>query len=404
MDHASPLMIIALDASRTSELTELAQRMGYSGAPVTSGDGSAAARILEGRVKPPEFLLIDIAAKGSAAFADLEQIAQHCEASVSVVVLGDTNDVALYREMKQRGVLDYFPRPFQAADISAAFTGVRRAQRGQGSGHVIACMSAASGDGSSTVAVNTAYCIAQEFKQPTVLVDMDYQFGLIAKSLDLSAPFGTRELFEDTGRGLDDLLVQKMLVNYGENLSIIAAPNELRLMPSIRAEVIEEMLEVLRARYKYVIIDLPHVWTDWTAAALAGSDQICLTAQLWLRSLTHSTRLLTAWQSAGIERSKVRLIINRSGAKFKEGITAEEFERICNHKIDAHVNNDIKAIVAAENQGKTLYQSAQGTLIQQQLRQISQDIITHFEGGAGATSSSGGKKGLMGMFEKKASA
>jgi len=125
-----------------------------------------------------------------------------------------------------------------------------------------------------------------------------------------------------------------------------------------------------------------------------------MVAQLWLRSLTHTTRMLNAWQAAGIERNKVQLIINRSGAKFKEAISAKEFERICTQKINHYLNNDIKAVVGAENLGKTLIETAQGSMLQQQFRSISQDIISHFEGTPNISSNN--KKGLMSMFDKKA--
>ncbi len=401
MYRHSPLLIISLGSDQQEPLAELASAMGYADPHLSVGPMSEAIKALASRPRSPEFIIIDIGAKERDALADIDALAEHCEANVNVVVIGSVNDINFYRELKTRGILEYFPRPVQANELAATFMGHQLKSRGNATqGRVIASMSAASGDGSSTLAMNLAYCFAAEHKQPTVLVDMDYQFGLIAKTLDLTAPFGTRELFEHPDRGLDDLLVQKMLVKYEDNLSIISAPNELRLMPSIRPEIIQDMLHILRGRYKYVVVELPHVWTDWTAAVLKNSDQIMMVGQLWLRSLTHATRMLTAWQAAGIDRSKVQLIINRSGAKFKEAISAEEFERICNQKIDAHLNNDIKAVVNAENLGKTLIETGNGTVLQQQFRAVAQELITRFEGTTATAAT--GKKGLMGIFDKKA--
>lgn len=400
MNHASPLLIMSFSRDEAASLAELALSMGYGDAQLVSGSVGECVRALESRAKAPEFLVIDIGGKGRDVLPELDELAQHCEASVHVAVIGTVNDIGFYRELKNRGVLEYFAKPVAPAELAATFTSFK--QRGRsGAGTVIASMSAASGDGSSTLAINLAYCFATEHKQPTVLVDMDYQFGLIAKSLDLTAPFGTRELFEYPDRGLDDLLVQKMSVKYDERLSIISSPNELRLMPAIRPDVIEDMLTILRAKYAYVVVELPHVWTDWTAAVLKNADQVMLVGQLWLRSLTHATRLLNAWQGAGIDRGKVSLIVNRSGAKFKEAISAEEFENICNQKIEAHLNNDIKAVVNAENQGKTLMETGAGSLLQQQFKQIAHDLVVKFDG-----AESGGaqaRKGLKGIFDKKVS-
>ena len=326
------------------------------------------------------------------------------------MVIGSVNDISFYRELKQRGILEYFPRPANPNDVKnvlAQALEMRQQQRAAvtANGIVVSCMSAASGDGGSTVAVNLAYCLAVEQKISTVLVDMDYQFGLIAKSLDLTAPFGIRELFDHPERGLDDTLVEKMLVKYGERMRIIASPNELQFLPLLRPELIRNLIDILRTKYKVVIIDLPHVWTHGTAAALKHSDHNILVGQLWLRSLTHATRLINAWQNAGVSTEHTSLIINRSGAKFREAISAEEFERICRQKIEAHLNNDIKAVVNAENQGMTVCETApEGALLPQQFKQIASNLVDRFNLRVvmpQMQQGSGAKKGLRALFDKR---
>jgi pilus assembly protein CpaE len=242
-------------------------------------------------------------------------------------------------------------------------------------GTVISCISAASGDGASTFAVNLAYCLAEEFDQSTVLIDMDYQFGLIAKSLDITAPFGIRELFDFPERGIDELLIEKMLVKHGKNLSIIASPHELRQLPVVKPELVRDMISLLRTKFNYVILDIPHIWTGWTAASLTYSDHVVMVAQLWLRSLTHSSRLLAVWQTIGLSENSISVVINRSGAKFKEAITAHDFERITHHKIEAYLSNDIKSVVTAESEGKTLFEIGHSVLLQQQIRQFTKNIL-----------------------------
>src|SRR5690606_17133042 len=139
-----------------------------------------------------------------------------------------------------------------------------------------------------------------------------------------------------------DMLVGKMLVSYKHHLKIVAAPSELRLLPTIRPEVVRELIGILRQRFAFVVIDVPHVWTDWTAAALSYSNHSVMVAQLWLRSLTHATRLLAAWRNIGIAQDDVSVVVNRSGAKFKEAVSAQDFERICHHAIHSYVDNDVK--------------------------------------------------------------
>lgn len=374
MSLFSPLLIVCLDPEEAAALSQLARALGYPDAHIIAGGFDEATLALDQRTTAPEYIIIDIGDHGADVLPALDAFAVHCEESVRVIVIGGINDIVFYRELKSRGVLEYFPRPAQAADIRALLMNSRPApapataadQPSQAT--VISVMSAASGDGASTLAMNLAYALAETYKQPTVLVDMDYQFGLVAKSLDLAAPFGIRELFDYPDRGLDSMLIGKMLASYTEHLSIIAAPGELRLLPAIRPEIVRELVALLRSRFAFVVIDIPHVWTDWTAAALTYSDQAVMVGQLWLRSLTHATRLLTSWHSIGLARDSVSLVINRSGAKFKEAITPQDFERICHHVIDAHIDNDVKAVTQAETEGRTLFEIKQGAELRQQIK------------------------------------
>ncbi len=383
MSIFSPLLVVSLSPDETHTVSELARSLGYPDAHVVEGGFKEAAEALALRATPPDYIIFDIANRGEDILPELDEFASHCEPSVRVVMIGSINDIVFYRALRQRGVLEYLPRPVAASDVRTVLlqTATQHMQVSQASPSctVIAFMSAASGDGATTLALNTAYSLAQDYKQPTVLVDMDYQYGLISKSLDLTAPFGIRELFDHPERGLDNMLINKMLVRYKDKLSIIAAPSDLSILPVIRPETVRELVGVLRTQFRFIVIDVPHMWTDWTSAALTYSDHVVMVAQLWLRSLTHASRMLAAWQAVGIARGDVSLVINRSGAKFKEAITAKDFERICHHKVDAYVNNDVKAITQAETHAKTLLEGEEGGLLPHQIRKIAEMMVARFQ-------------------------
>ena len=408
--NSSPVLLISFGNEDSASLKTLATACGLTNTQMVTGPVSESIRVLSSFGGSPETIIIDIGPRGKDVLADLDELALYCEAGVSVLIIGSVNDIGFYRELKQRGIVEYFPRPAQVEDIKNALQQAeyaRQQQRASLSAHgtVITCMSTASGDGGSTLAVNLSYCLAEAQKQSTVLVDMDYQFGLIAKSLDVTAPFGIKELFDNPDRGIDDILIEKMLARYGDHLRIIASPNELQMLPQVPPETIKDLIDILRARFKFVVIDVPNIWTPWTAATLKFADHNILVSQLWLRSLTHTTRLLNACQAAGISRDHISLVINRSGAKFKEALSAEEFERICHHKIEAYLANDIKALVTADNQGKTVYETATGnSLLPQQFKQISLALMERFnvQGATEAAPETQNKRGLMGIFDKKA--
>ncbi len=272
-----------------------------------------------------------------------------------VVVAGPVNDISLYRMLIDKGVQDYFPLPLDVTKIANSFgRTVGGASNGKNNSQVIAFASAGSGDGASTIAINVAYHLAKEHKARTIVLDMDYQFGMVAKNLDISSPYGLNELLDHPERGVDNTIIDKMAVSYMENLSIIAAPNGLQFYPTFPPEIIRDLIESLKARYDYIILDLPHIWSPWISAAFNRSDHIILVAQLWLKSVSHAARQLNAWKASGVDLQKVHVCVNRSGAKFKEGVSPRDFERVCGRPIEHFCSNDIRSAVDAEQRGSTI--------------------------------------------------
>ena len=215
-------------------------------------------------------------------------------------------------------------------------------------------MSAASGDGSSTVALNTAYLLAENFNHSVVLLDLDYQFGMAARQLDLKTPYGVRELLSNPDRGVDAALLNKVMVPYGSRLKIIAAPSELLELPKVRPEQMTELLDVLRSQFDFVIFDMQRVWVDWISTLMSQLDHRMLVSQLWLRSLTHVTRMMACWGELGIHQDDVSLVMNRSGSRFKEAMSADDFERVSGLSTKFYLPNDTRTTTTAEDQGKTV--------------------------------------------------
>ena len=157
----------------------------------------------------------------------------------------------------------------------------------------------------------------------------------------------------------------------------------------------------LQEKFDFIIIDLPHVWLPWIAAALNNSHHAVMVAQLWLRSATHASRLLGVMREIGISDDALSLVINRSGAKFKEAVGSKDFERVCNKAINFYLSNDIKSVVAAENQGKTIIEIGNSPL-ERQFRDMAQGLLGLQEDAAPRTSplQQGGKSGLGSLFRK----
>lgn len=403
MDANNPMLAVIPEGTDESFVQQVGAALGFPSINIVKGSPIQAVPFIQRHGFAPLYLLIDIGERRADILNEIDALAELCSTDTRAVVIGKLNDISFYRDIIQRGVLEYFTGTPKVPEVCAVLT--RTESNSDNSSAIVCFMGAASGDGSSTIALNTAYTLSDHYKKSTVIIDMDFQFGMIARTLDLTSPYGIKEIFAHSGRTIDNTLLSRMVVPYRGKLNAIAAPNDLAFWPDVEVDMILGLLSTLKERYEYIIIDLPHIWSGWTAAALAQSTHSIMVAQLWLRSVTHTARLLSAWKETGISDKNIQIVINRSGARFKEALTAKDYETICHKKIDYYFANDIRTIAMAENQGQTITELPGRSQLAQQFQEFAGRIITSHTGediiakGDIATST-GKEKFSLSMFKK----
>ena len=376
MVEKSPLLAIISSSAEIEAVNAVTYALGYQSAEVIEGSPADAAAQLQRQLYSPKYILLFIGQSGREILLGLDTLAECCESNTRVVAVGQTNDIGFYRALKDRGVIEYFNYPAPVDDIRAALV-----QKNSDQGHigkVIALFSGSSGDGSSTVALNLSYLLAKKHQKKVVLVDLDYQFGMISRQLELNSSYGIKEIFDHPERGVDITLIERMVTKYRDGLDVITSPQSLHFLPQIKADLIRDFITHLSGKYDYVILDMPHLWNHWISSTLSSSDHIILIAQLLLKSITHSSRLLSSWADLGIASKPLSLIINRSGSRYKEAVHPKDFERICGRAIDYYLPNDIKTICQAENRGIPVYEIGKSQLLNE-FERMAKGVLDMFE-------------------------
>jgi pilus assembly protein CpaE len=105
-----------------------------------------------------------------------------------VVVVGRVNDVELYRELMRRGVSEYLVAPLNPLHLIEVISGLYLDPGCSPIGRVVAFVGARGGVGSSTIAHNVGWCIAEELHINTTIVDLDLPFGTRAWTSTTSQP------------------------------------------------------------------------------------------------------------------------------------------------------------------------------------------------------------------------
>lgn len=372
--NVSPILSIITSSEEVEQTNSIVRSLGYQEAVIIEGTPNAACEYMRSERYSPKYIILFIGNRESDIIPELDYLAEQCESDTRVVVIGHTNDINFYRTLKERGVVEYFNYPPPVDKIRQALF-VRHGSDSKINGKIVSVIGGSAGDGSSMVALNSAYVLASKYKKKTVLVDLDYQFGMVSRQLELQPNYGIKEIFDHPERGVDATLIERMVVSYREGLDVIAAPQTLHFMPTVKPETIRDFLTLLAEQYEYVIVDVPHIWSHWVSATVGTSDQLVLVAQLLLKSVTHSSRLIRTWTESGFMEKTLTVAINRSGSRFKEAIHPKDFERICDKHIDIYLPNDIKTITQSENKGVPVYDIGKSQLANE-LDRIAQSMMS----------------------------
>src|SRR6185369_593284 len=108
--QAAPLLMVYVQDKETEAILRQCLSELNAGAAnfVRGGVEAAISDIAHSR--SPQLLVVDISGTADPA-ARLAELAHVCEPKTGVIVVGDVNDVSLYRRLKEAGVIEYFYKP-----------------------------------------------------------------------------------------------------------------------------------------------------------------------------------------------------------------------------------------------------------------------------------------------------
>ena len=138
----------------------------------------------------PNLVLIETRVSQDRLMAQLAELAEVCDPTTKVVLIGHNNDVRLYRELVRRGISEYLIAPVTLSDVMTCLSSIFVDPDAEPLGRSIAFVGAKGGVGSSTMAHNCAWTISELFETETILADMDLAFGTANIDFDQDPPQG----------------------------------------------------------------------------------------------------------------------------------------------------------------------------------------------------------------------
>jgi len=320
--------------------------------------GGIAAAIAHFREKPsPNLIVIETRLPGNELLAELDRLAEVCDPGTKLMVIGHANDIAFYRELMSRGVSEYMLAPVAPLSFVSAIASIY-GEPGKGKlGQVLAFVGAKGGAGSSTIAHNVGWTIANRLLANVIIADMDLPFGTASLDFDKDASQGIADAIQDSAR-LDDVLLDRLLTRCGDHLSLLSAPAVLERPFDFQEGAFETLIEVAQASVPFLVLDVPHVWSSWTRKTLVAADEIVITAEPDLAGLRNARNLFGVLRQARPNDPAPRLVLNRVGMPKREEIKPSDFAKSVGAEPIACIPYDAGLFVSAANKGAMV---AEGT-------------------------------------------
>jgi pilus assembly protein CpaE len=271
-------------------------------------------------------LVVDVAGEDQPLSA-LEDLAQVVEPNVTVLVVGDRQDLDFYRRITRGlGVREYLFKPLTAEMVArhfgAALTGRLDNATVLRGGRVLAVIGTRAGVGASTIAANLAWYLGEQAKRHTVLVDPDLRTGTAALMLGVQATPALRNAMETPGR-LDELYVERGVQAAGPRLDVLASESPLDERLNYAEGAAKRLIDLLQRRYNFIVIDLPVGQRQIVRELRDTLHQSVVVLDPTLPAIRDTLRLL-ALPAGPHHVGRPLLVVNRVGAP--GGLTVTQIE------------------------------------------------------------------------------
>lgn len=301
----------------------------------------------------PNLIILESRLEPKALIEALHQLAEYCDPSTKVVVVGHYNDVWLYRELIRFGISEYVVAPISLADIVSVTAQIFIDPETGPIGRSIAFIGAKGGVGSSTIAHNVAWAMSTLFSTEVVVADLDLAFGTANINFDQDPAQGIAEAVFAPER-IDEVYLDRLLAQCAEHLSLLAAPSSLDRVYDFDPDAFTQIIDTAQRTAPLLVLDVPHVWTGWTKNTLTQADEIVITATPELANLRNTKNLADMLKRLRPNDPAPRLIINQSGVPKRPEISADDFAESLDLTAMAVIPFEPQLFGNASNNGRML--------------------------------------------------
>lgn len=340
-----------------------------------------------------EFIALAIDAEDEGNLVMLGEIINQAKSrDIKVILIAEDVTPASLHQLLRKGADEFVPYPLPEHELQMAIERLRApAEPGGGAqqqpklqsgtsreGALLVCQGLAGGVGSTTLAVNLAWELAnvENDSAPSVcLLDFDLQYGSIATYLDLPRREAVFEMLSDTEE-LDDDAFGAALLSFQDRLQVLTAPADMLPLDFIGPEDVQRIIDLARKHFDYVVIDMPSTLVQWSETVLQAAHVYFATLELDMRSAQNALRLKRALQSEDLPFQKLRFALNRA-PKFTDLGGKSRVKRMAESlgiSIDLQLPDGGRQVEQCGDHGLPLAESAAKNPLRKEILKLAQSV------------------------------
>ena len=218
-------------------------------------------------------------------------------------------------------------------------------------GRLLTYFSNKGGVGKTFCAVNTAVALAEISKQKVILVDLDFDYGSAALSLNIENRFTLADVIRNKMHREGNLPVNT-LQSHESGLKVLPGGSPFGNGLALNKTDLEAVLLTLLEVYDYVVLDMPTRIPGYLAPSFELASLLLPVTNPDIAAVRNVRLFLKMLLGAGYPSSKIKLLFNRADAN--TGIRPGDVEAVLNKKIYQVIPADYKLAALSSNRGSPM--------------------------------------------------
>lgn len=294
----------------------------------------------------PEILIVDIS-RSNMPMSDIAALSEICEPGIEVIVIGERNDVSIFRDLIKAGVRDYLVKPLPVeyllknlGDICGISDTETKSGAFYKSGRLIGVIGAVGGSGVSTIVSNLGLTLSESYLKHVAIVDSDLQFGTISQFFDIEPSAGFPQLFEFPDR-IDEVLIERYMTFYNSNLGILSAQVGIQQSPKIKIEAVDGLLNILMSHFHFTLVDLSRNFMNGVNFHIfEKANLVFIITDYSILGLKDTKRILDILKTYPMLKHGIAIVANKIG-QYQEGeISRQAFEEALQIPVSFEISFD----------------------------------------------------------------